>query len=220
MSKLSVLSENAAKTMSSREISELTGKRHDHVYYDITKMLNELGAHAPDYAGTYNTTQGNTYPLYNLPRRECDILISGYSIKYRAAIVDRWQELEGAPVQLNDHTVAAYLAEREKYVLMIEAEAARIRSTLFPLVSELNPSVIAIEQDLQSQRIEQVKEVIARRKERGATRITLTQLRDGVKNLKVFTGQKKLITYLKNEVIPELVTGGQITVYDKLLYLN
>ena len=29
--------------MTSREIAELTGKRHDHVMADIRKMLDELG---------------------------------------------------------------------------------------------------------------------------------------------------------------------------------
>jgi len=81
-------------TMSSREIAELTGKRHDHVMIDIRKMLDELDLSAPDFSGTYRTTQGNEYACFNLPRRECDILIAGYSVKYRAAIVDRWTELE------------------------------------------------------------------------------------------------------------------------------
>lgn len=205
--------------MSSHEISELIGSRHDSVKRTVARLIERGTIQLTPLVEVRNNL-GQMVSEYKINKRDSYVVVAQLSPEFTAKLVDRWQELEGAPVQLNDHTVAAYLAEREKYVLMIEAEAARIRSTLFPLVSELNPSVIAIEQDLQSQRIEQVKEVIARRKERGATRITLTQLRDGVKNLKVFTGQKKLSTYLKNEVIPELVTGGQITVYDKLLYLN
>lgn len=86
----------AAKTMSSREIAELTGKRHDHVMTDIRKMLSDLNLHAPDFSGTYITDRGNTYDCFNLPKRETLILVSGYSTELRARIIDRWQQLEQA----------------------------------------------------------------------------------------------------------------------------
>lgn len=94
MSELMIAS-NSNPTMSSVEVARLCEKRHDHVMVDIEKMLVELALHAPEFSGTYKTSQGNTYNCYHLPRRECDILVAGYSIKYRAAIVDRWHELEG-----------------------------------------------------------------------------------------------------------------------------
>ena len=53
------LSTVIGQTMSSREISDLTGKRHDNVVSDISKMFMELGVNAPDFQGTYKTSQGN-----------------------------------------------------------------------------------------------------------------------------------------------------------------
>ena len=82
--------------MSSREIAELCDKRHDNVMADIRKMLDELDIYAPDFSGTFITEQGNQYECFNLPKRECLILVSGYNLKLRTKIIDRWQELEQA----------------------------------------------------------------------------------------------------------------------------
>ncbi|MDE2465753.1 MAG: Rha family transcriptional regulator [Alphaproteobacteria bacterium] len=80
--------------MSSREIAELTGKRHDHVMADIRKMLKSLGLHSPEFSGQYRDATGRYLPCFNLPKRETLILVSGYSVELRARIIDRWQELE------------------------------------------------------------------------------------------------------------------------------
>lgn len=85
------------QTMSSLEIAELCEKQHKHVLTDIRKMLKELGKAEAEFSSTASyEVNGATRQreIFNLPRRECDILISGYNIKYRAAIIDRWQELE------------------------------------------------------------------------------------------------------------------------------
>lgn len=82
------------KTMSSVEIAELTGKRHTHVIRDIESMLKELELGEPKFGSSYISSQNKELKCYNLPKRECVILVSGYSVKMRAKIVDRWQELE------------------------------------------------------------------------------------------------------------------------------
>ena len=84
-------------TMSSREIAELTGKRHDHVMRDIQTMLIELHGEngIPKFRDTYvNQQNGQPYPCFNLPKRESLILVAGYSVVLRAKIIDRWEELE------------------------------------------------------------------------------------------------------------------------------
>lgn len=86
--------------MSSREIAELTGKMHKKVLEDIRKMLDSLGLAAADFlatafvAGPNNSTR--PVQVFNLPKRETMILVSGYSVVLRARIVDRWMELEEA----------------------------------------------------------------------------------------------------------------------------
>lgn len=81
------------KTMSSQEIADLTGKRHDNVLSDIRTMFTELELLATDFSGV-RIVRGKQYDIFNLPKREALILVSGYSALLRAKIIDRWQELE------------------------------------------------------------------------------------------------------------------------------
>lgn len=88
---------NQAQTMSSREIAELTGKEHRNVIRDIRIMLTEL--HGQEgmltFEHTYTNEQnGQTYPLFQLPKDETLCLMAGYDVKARMTIIKRWQELE------------------------------------------------------------------------------------------------------------------------------
>jgi len=80
-------------TLTSLEIAELTGKRHPDVQRDIKVQLEELGD-VSKFAHIYKDTRNRDQTMYILPKRECLILISGYSVKLRASIIDRLQFLE------------------------------------------------------------------------------------------------------------------------------
>ena len=108
------------RTMTSREIAELTGKRHDNVMADTRKMLSELGLSSPDFSGEYKDSTGRTLPCFNLPHRETTILVSGYSIPMRARVVDRWKELESQQGPQIPQTYAAALLEAGRLALEVE----------------------------------------------------------------------------------------------------
>jgi hypothetical protein len=86
---------NGVLTMSSVEIAELTGKRHDNVIRDIRKMSSDLGLSL--IFEEKPSGGGRPMDVANLAKRECLILVSGYSIDLRAKIIDRWLELEAGP---------------------------------------------------------------------------------------------------------------------------
>ncbi|WP_256384397.1 Rha family transcriptional regulator [Photobacterium toruni] len=81
-------------TMSSRDISELTNKRHDNVMRDIENMLDALNLSRLNFEGGYLDSNNQQRKCYNLPRRECEILVTGYDVARRAAVIDRWFQLE------------------------------------------------------------------------------------------------------------------------------
>jgi phage antirepressor YoqD-like protein len=123
---LPILQNNSALTMSSREIAELTGKNHFDVKRDIQNVLLQADIDASKFAVIYRDSQNRNQSEYNLPKRECDLVVSGYSVKYRLAIIDRWQELERkvqSPAHILPQTFAEALMLAAKQA--VELEAAR-----------------------------------------------------------------------------------------------
>ncbi|MGE7415432.1 Rha family transcriptional regulator [Methylobacterium tarhaniae] len=86
-------------TMCTTEIAKRTKKRHSDVMRDVRTMLQQLGTDERSFASVYQDSKGERRPCFNLPKRECMILVTGYSIPLRAAVMDRWLELE-------EHTAA------------------------------------------------------------------------------------------------------------------
>ena len=80
--------------MSSLEIAEITGKTHSNVMRDIRSLL-EQGVNQINFeAVEYTDKKGENRPCFNLTKKGCLILASGYDAKLREKIIDRWEELE------------------------------------------------------------------------------------------------------------------------------
>jgi phage antirepressor YoqD-like protein len=126
------ISENVARTMSSREISELTGKRHDHVMRDIRNMLSDLGITDPIFGGSYLDSTGRSLPCFNLDREHTECLLTGYSASMRMAVIKRWRELEGGRVVATlpdfSNPAAAARAWAEQFELQQQANQALIEA--------------------------------------------------------------------------------------------
>lgn len=140
---------NEVLTMSSREIAELTGKRHDHVCRDVRVILSELyGGKPDDYIRNpnlgYVTNQSVMCHQYDknnpngweylLDRRHTEILITGYDIVRRTAVIDRWFELEKR-VQQNTPAIPQTLSE----ALRLAADLAEEKERLALVNKQLAP---------------------------------------------------------------------------------
>ena len=82
------------ETMSSIEIAELTSKQHSNVMRDIRNLLEQGVSQINFELAEYSDNQGKPRPCYNLTKKGCLILASGYDAKLREKIIDRWEELE------------------------------------------------------------------------------------------------------------------------------
>lgn len=99
-------------TMSSREIAELTGKRHGDVMRDTRQMLEALGEDQRRFASMYKDSYGREQSQYELNKELTLTLLLGYDVKARLKVVRRWQELETqlSTPQLPDFTNPALAA--------------------------------------------------------------------------------------------------------------
>lgn len=111
---------DSTATMSSREIAELTGKRHDHVLRDIDALVKSLN---PDLglgykSSTYKDASGKENRMYLMDRDSSICLVSGYDANARMRIIKRWQELESA--QSKVLSPAEFLLQQAQLLLDIE----------------------------------------------------------------------------------------------------
>lgn len=96
---ISVVSTPTVQTMSSKEIADMTGKRHDHVLADIRNMFEQLQIDSTEFSGQYKDSTGRTLPCFNLNKDLSICLVSGYNVQLRMAIIKRWNELEAQAQQ-------------------------------------------------------------------------------------------------------------------------
>lgn len=95
MNELSNLNNNRSKTMSSREIAELTGKLHFHILRDIKELIGQGAISQSNFGlAEYTDAQGKPRPEYLLDFDATMTLVTGYNAVLRAKVIKRWRELE------------------------------------------------------------------------------------------------------------------------------
>ena len=132
------------KTMSSREIAELTGKRHDHVCRDIELLNATLAEESLPIVGEsmYVADNGQSYREFLLTQEQTIDLMTGYNRNLRIRINRRWQELEqqvsaSSPVVALPHD---YISALEELLVTKKSEHAALEQ-----VKELKPKADALD---------------------------------------------------------------------------
>jgi anti-repressor protein len=120
------------KGMTSLEIAEVTGKRHDAVLRDIRNLLKQGVSHHNFVETSYKQPQPRggykELPCFNLTPKGCLILASGYDAVLRERIINRLEYLENekkvikTPQTYLEALEALVASEKEKEQLRIETE--------------------------------------------------------------------------------------------------
>lgn len=118
---------SAAQTMSSREISELTDKRHDNVMRTIDSLYNSGTIGLPQTEEVSNQGPGpKIITQYRVGKRDSFIIVAQLSPEFTARLVDRWQELEASKSPKLPQTMAQALRLAAEQAEQIERQQAAL----------------------------------------------------------------------------------------------
>ncbi|CCW31035.1 conserved hypothetical protein [Xenorhabdus nematophila F1] len=148
-----LITSKQAAMMSSREIAQLVGKEISNVHRDIRAMVPaiyavEQGENVKSYKWDTNKEKMMSFlnhhdiqgviPIFDergyvyeflLDRRHTEILITGYDVQRRAAVIDRWFDLESGkaiPIAQQQSTGLPQLSKLEVLQMAIESEQGRL----------------------------------------------------------------------------------------------
>lgn len=128
MNQLSIVS-NANLTMSSREIAELVGSRHDKVKQSIERLVERDVIVQPpmgDEPGTDAMGRPRATQVYVFAgeqgKRDSIVVVAQLSPEFTARLVDRWQELEAAAASKSPVTIPRNFAEALRLAADLEEQ--------------------------------------------------------------------------------------------------
>ena len=122
-------------TMSSLRIAEVTGKEHKHVIRDIKSIFAECEIGGSKLGLSYLSTQNKELVHYLLPEREFNLVVSGYSAKYRLQLIDELMSYRKAQPVAKPLTTIELLALSTK--ALEDSENKRLEVTKMLAQSEI-----------------------------------------------------------------------------------
>ncbi|WP_201269229.1 Rha family transcriptional regulator [Sinorhizobium meliloti] len=132
---------NQPVTMSSREIAELTGKRHPDVKRDTERMLVDLGEDVSRFAHIYTDSMNREQTEYRLDRELTETLLLGYSAPLRRKVIKRLRELEASLASPRPLTTTQTLIQ----MLTLQAEVERRQAEQANAITAIGARVERVE---------------------------------------------------------------------------
>jgi phage antirepressor YoqD-like protein len=87
-------------TMTSREIAELTGKRHDNVMRVCRDLVADGVCPQIEETSEPHPQNGQAYTVCRLNKRDSIVLVARLSPEFTGRLVDRWMELEAQVIAI------------------------------------------------------------------------------------------------------------------------
>jgi len=106
------------QTMTSREMADLTEKRHDNVRRTIESLFHDGLISKPQIEDGNKAANGVVEQVYQVCKRDSYVIVAQLSPAFTARLVDRWQELE--------NSVSRELTRMELIQLALKAETENI----------------------------------------------------------------------------------------------
>lgn len=153
-----VVSIPTVQTMSSKEIADLTGKRHDNVKRDIEVMLTQLNLDPLNFEDIFLDSMNREQKGYALDKELSICLVSGYNVQLRMAIIKRWNELEAQVQQprlpTNYKEALQFLIEAEEQKEQLALEVAQKQA----VIEEQTPKAEVFDAVLDNSRTYSIRE--------------------------------------------------------------
>lgn len=117
------------KSMSTREVANMSGKKHSHVIRDASKVIDQIiddpNLDDPRFYMDFDA-RGYITEIH-MDRNLTLCLVSGYSVPLRMAIIKRWDELEQKSAQPQITTPQDYLSALKALVVSEEQKQLAIQ---------------------------------------------------------------------------------------------
>ena len=117
---------NKERTMSSIEIADLLGSRHDSVKRSIERLVESKVISQPPSVDGIKSSNGIVPTFYKICERDTYVIVAQLSPKFTGKLVDRWQELEKGQTTALPQTFSEALQLAANQAKVIEEQAPKV----------------------------------------------------------------------------------------------